>query len=122
MTDRTPPRRTTARLLRTALLAGVTVASTLMAAPAWAAPPDSPAWTDTDNPSAAVALLTLGGWVVGILAVIALLGYLPSMIKGSGNEGTLTFSEKSEWFGGPRTGVDHEADQPQGTGGASARW
>ena len=124
MTDRTTPRRTprrrAARLPRTALLAGVTLAGTLSAAPAWGAPPDS--WADTDNPSAAGALLTLGGWVVGIIAVITLLTYLPSMIRSGKGEGTLTFAEKSEWFGGPRTGVDQEAGEPQGTGGASARW
>jgi hypothetical protein len=120
MTDRTTPRRRPARRSRTALLAAAVLASSLVATPAWAAPPAT--WTHPDNPGLAQALLTLGGWVVGIIAVIALLTYLPSMIRGSRGEGTLTFSEKSEWFGGPRTGVDHEADEPQGTGGASARW
>ena len=122
MTDRTTPRRTTARLLRAALLAAVVLTGTLAAAPAWAAQPDSPAWADPDNPSPAASLLTMGGWILGIIAVITLLTYLPSMIRGNSGDGTLTFSEKSEWFGGPRTGVDNEAEEPQGTGGASARW
>ena len=56
------------------------------------------------------------------VAVIALLGYLPSMIRSSRGDNALTFSESSEWFGGPRTGVDQEAVEPQSTGGASARW
>ena len=120
MTDRTTPRRRLARLPRTALLAAVVLASTVSAAPAWASPPET--WTDTDNPGLAQALLTLGGWVLGIIAVIALLSYLPSMIRGGSGDGALTFTEKPEWFGGPRTGVDHEAEEPQGTGGASARW
>lgn len=120
MADRTTPRRSASRLPRTALLTGVILVSTLSAAPAWGAPPET--WTDTDNPSLAGALLVLGGWIVGIIAVITLLTYLPSMIRGSSSDGALTFSEKSEWFGGPRTGVDQEAEQPESTGGASARW
>jgi hypothetical protein len=120
MADRTTPRRPTARLSRALLPAGVILASTLSAAPAWASTPET--WTDTHNPSAATALLTLGGWIFGIIAVIVLLGYLPSMIRGGGSEGALTFTDKTEWFGGPRKGVDDDAAQPQGTGGASARW
>jgi hypothetical protein len=120
MTDRTTPRRTTARLPRTALLTGVILTSTLSAAPAWASPPET--WADSDNPSGVVAILTLGAWVLGVIAVIALLTYLPSMIRSNRGDNALTFTEKSEWFGGRRAGVDHEAEQPQGTGGASARW
>lgn len=118
MADRTTTRRSSAR--RGALLLGVTLASTLAAAPAWAAPPET--WRDTTNPGLAEVILTLGGAIVTIIAVIVLLTYLPSMIRGNRGEGTLTFSEKSEWFGGPRTGVDADAEQPQGTGGSSARW
>ena len=118
MTDRTTPRR----LPRKTLLATALVVSTLSTTPAWGAPPDSPAWTQPDNPSLAAVLLTLGGWIFGIIAVIALLTYLPSMIRSGRGENALTFSESSEWFGGPRTGVDQEAAEPQSTGGASARW
>ena len=118
MTDHLTPRRTP-RLLRTTYVAAVVLASTVAASPALASTPET--WEDTTNPSAASALLTLGGWVLGVIAVITLLTYLPSMVRGDGGD-ALTFSEKSEWFGGPRTGVDRDAEQPQGTGGASARW
>jgi hypothetical protein len=126
MTDHLTPRPTpsTSRVLRTTIrttFVGATVlASTLLAAPAGATAPDT--WDDTTNPSTAASLLTMGGWIFGVIAVITLLTYLPSMIRGSRGDGALTFSEKSEWFGGPRTGVDDEAAEPQGTGGASARW
>jgi hypothetical protein len=120
MADRTTTRRSASRLPRTALLAGVTLVSTLSAAPAWGAPPET--WRDPDNPGFAEVVLTLGGAIVAIIAVITLLTYLPSMKRGSSGGGALTFSEKSEWFGGPRTGVDQQAEQPQGTGGSSARW
>jgi hypothetical protein len=119
MTDASTPRRP-ARLPRAALLTGVFLASTLSTAPAWGAPPET--WSDPDNPSLIQALLTLGGWVVGVIAVIALLTYLPSMIRSSRGDHALTFSEKSDWFGGPRAGVDEKAEVSEGTGGASARW
>jgi hypothetical protein len=119
MTDHTTPRRTT-RLLRTTFFGAVVLGSTLLASPAGATPPST--WQDPDNPSAAAALLTMGGWIFGIIAVIALLTYLPSMIRSSRGENALTFTEKSEWFGGPRTGIDQEAEEPQSTGGSSARW
>ena len=120
MTDRTTTRRPASRRARTALVGGVVLAATLVAAPAQAAPPDT--WRDTDNPGFAQAVLTLGGWVVGVIAVIVLLTYLPSMIRSTRGDNALTFSEKSDWFGGPRKGVDEHAEEPQGTGGASARW
>ena len=119
MTDHLTPRRTP-RLLRTTYVAAVVLASTVAASPAFAGTPET--WADTSNPSTASALLTLGGWVLGIIAVITLLTYLPSMVRGANGGDALTFSEKSEWFGGPRTGVDQDAEQPHGTGGASARW
>ena len=119
MTDRTPHRRP-ARLRRSALVAGVILASTLSAVPAWGAPPET--WRDPDNPGFGGVMLHLGGWIVGIVAVITLLTYLPSMIRSGRGDNALTFSEKSDWFGGPRTGVDDKAEASQGTGGASARW
>ena len=119
MTDHLTPRRTP-RLRRTTYVAAVVLAATVAASPALAGPPDT--WQDSTNPSTASVLLTLGGWVLGIIAVLTLLTYLPSMVRGSTGGDALTFSDKSEWFGGPRTGVDQDAEQPQGTGGASARW
>jgi hypothetical protein len=98
----------------------VTVVSTLAAAPAWAAPPET--WSDTDNPGLAQSLLEIGGPVLVLIALITLLTYLPSMISSSRGDDALTFADKSDWFGGPRTGVDDKAAEAQGTGGASARW
>jgi hypothetical protein len=119
MTDRTPHRRP-ARLRRTALVAGLTLAGTLAAAPAWGAPPET--WDNPENPSLAGALLQIGGPVLVIIAIIALLTYLPSMIRSNRGDSPMTFADKSDWFGGPRKGVDQQAEQPQGTGGGSARW
>jgi hypothetical protein len=119
MTDRTPHRRS-ARLRRTALVTGLTLAATLSAAPAWGAPPET--WRDPDNPGFTGAMLEIGGPILVIIALIALLTYLPSMVRSGRGDSTLTFAERSDWFGGPRKGVDQKADEPEGTGGASARW
>ena len=116
MTDRT----TTRRLARATLLATVLAMATLSSAPAWAAPPDT--WAETDNPSTVQALIEIAGPVLLIIAVIALLTYLPSMIHRAKGEDALTFSDTSDWFGGPRTGIDEKALEAHGTGGASARW
>ncbi len=119
MTDHLTP-RPSSRVRRTTYVVAGALAAASVAAPASATAPDN--WADPTNPSAAEALLTLGGWVLGLIAVITLLTYLPSMIRGSSGSDALTFHDKSEWFGGPRTGVDQQAEEPQGTGGASARW
>ena len=119
MTDHLTPRRSR-RPLRTSIAVAVLTATTLAASPAAAAPPET--WRDSDNPSLAQSMLEIGGPVLVILALITLLTYLPSMKRGSRGEHSLTFAEKSDWFGGPRTGVDDKAEETHGTGGASARW
>ena len=88
-----------------------------VAAPAVAVPSS---WDDTDNPSLGTALLWIGGPVIAIIAVLALLTYLPSMIRGKG-PGELAYSDP-QWFGGPRTGVKTDAESSQGTGGSGGRW
>jgi hypothetical protein len=122
---------TNSSIVRNLTRAAVTttgVALTLVAAPAVAAPPTS--WEVADNDSALDALLLLGGVPLLIIAVIALLTYLPSMMRSRSTGSALAFQEKPEWFGGPRQGVDSEAvvdADPTTTsstdkGGASARW
>lgn len=119
MTDHATTRRAGRRLPRTAVFGAALAVSTLTAFPAAAVPET---WEDTSNPSAAMALLTIGGASIAVIALITLLVYLPSMMRGASGESALTFNESSEWFGGPRTGVDAEAEEPAGTGGAGARW
>lgn len=88
-----------------------------VAAPAMAVPST---WSDSDNPSLGGALLWIGGPVVAIIAIIALLTYLPSMM-GRGDPGELAYSDP-EWFGGPRTGLKTDAEGTAGTGGSGGRW
>ncbi len=80
-------------------------------------------WQEPDNPGLATVLLVLGGSIVGIIAVIALLVYLPSMM-GRGGSGDLVYSDP-EWFGGPRSGPDPrdgDAVATDDAGGSGARW
>jgi hypothetical protein len=127
--DTTPAR--SRRLPRTAAVTfGLALGS--LAAPAFAAPPD--AWGEPDNGSMLDNLLYLVGVPVLVFLVIALLVYLPSMMRRQSSEPALAFRDRPEWFGGPRKGVggapasgpDHagDADAPNtsGKGGASARW
>lgn len=96
----------------------------LLAVPAYAAAPET--WEDPDNGSTIELLLVLVGIPLGVIALIALAVYLPSMIKGQSSGSALAFQERAEWFGGPRKGVDAAAEpEPQsaeGKGGASAGW
>jgi len=95
-----------------------------LASPAFADAPTS--WDNADNGSALDALLLLVGVPLAIIAVIALLTYLPSMVGSQAGSKTLAFQESPEWFGGPRQGAEAaEQVQPEPTsekGGASARW
>jgi hypothetical protein len=124
MTIDTTPHRSR-RLLRTAAVTfGLTLGS--LAAPAFAAPPE--AWNEPDNGSTLGHLLFLLGVPLLVFLVLALLVYLPSMMRRQSSQPTLAFHERSEWFGGPRKGVggataagDTETD-PSDKGGASARW
>jgi hypothetical protein len=101
-----------------ALSLGVTLGS--LAVPALAVP-DSPSWEDAGNPSLVGALIVIGGPVVAIIAVIALLTYLPSMMGRGSGSGDLSYNDP-EWFGGPRAGVRTDAEQSTDTGGSGGRW
>ena len=83
-------------------------------------------WEDPVNDSALGALLLLVGVPLVIIAVIALLTYLPSMMRVEVRRQPLAFQERPEWFGGPRQGAEAAADSETATstdkGGASARW
>lgn len=119
-----------------ALAVAVAVWLPTVAAPAIAAPPE--AWPDTDNGSALTALLLLVGAPLALFVAIMLLSYLPSMTKRGSRDAAQVFGEQSEWFGGPRKGVEgagdrasvttgeagSAGDEPKdsGKGGASATW
>ncbi len=116
------------RVMRgSAVALGLTLGS--LAAPALASPPD--AWEHPDNGPLLDSLLFLLGVPLLVFVVLALLVYLPSMIRRQSPEPALAFGERPEWFGGPRKGVDSAAgadstaadsEQPSDKGGASARW
>lgn len=116
--------------MRRALRVGAVSAGVLLASGAAAAvgaPPEG--WDNAVNDSMLVSLLKLIGIPLLIMAVITLLNYLPSMVRGG--RGTADpdgyFSQHSEWFGGPRTTPEAIEAGPASTeatarGGASARW
>ncbi len=94
-----------------------------------AAPPEG--WENATNDSMLVSLLKLLGIPLLIIAVITLLTYLPSIMRGGRSpvDATGYFAEHSEWFGGPRATPEAVEGRPVATegqlttrGGASARW
>ena len=96
------------------------------AASAVAAPPEG--WENSTNDSMLVSLIKLVGIPLLVIAVVTLLTYLPSMVRGGRgtSDPAMYFAEHSEWFGGPReTAAAIEAPAASGQhslGGASARW
>jgi len=69
--------------------------------------------------------LVLGGIPLAVILLLTLLVYLPSMMRGQSSEPALAFQERSEWFGGPRKGVDAapgSSDTDEDKGGAGGRW
>lgn len=114
------------RILRGGAVA-VGLALGSLTGPALAVPPQS--WPATDNPPVSQVLLVLIGIPLLVVAILALLVYLPSMIRGTSSEPALAFQDRNEWFGGPSKGVDAAHDARTGAGastadkgGASARW
>ncbi len=99
----------------------------LLSAPAFAAPPES--WTDPEPVGGLDFLLLLLLIPLGLALLIALLAYVPSMVRGQKYTPGRAWRSESEWFGGPKDGleaadkVDLHADGAQtDRGGASARW
>ena len=115
----TAPRRA---LRASAVAAGISLVS--LPSPAFAVPPET--WEQPDNGPLLEQLLILVGIPLAIIAVITLLTYLPSLTHRRTEEPALTFGERSEWFGGPRQGVDAAGEPPveqsSGKGGASGSW
>ena len=109
--------------LTTGLVLGSWVAT------AAAAPPEG--WENTVNDSMLTSLIKLFGIPLAVIAIITLLTYLPSIMRGGRGsvDSAGWFAEHSEWFGGPRTtpeAVESHAVATEGQvatrGGASARW
>ncbi len=107
-----------------ACVVAVCVALTLVTTPALAAPPDT--WETSDNGSPLGRLLFLIGVPLAVIAVVTLLTYLPSLIRGQSAQSEPSFGDDPEWFGGPRKGVDATTGAAGGEdkskGGAGARW
>jgi hypothetical protein len=98
-------------------------------APALAAPPES--WEDNDPTSPLYVLSVMLLIPLGLILLIALLVYIPSMSKRESYQPGLAWRSEPEWFGGPRKGVEavdqtHQpalsADGHDERGGASGRW
>lgn len=112
------------RTLRSGLAAGVVLPVGLLAlaSPAAAQPPEG--WSESAPVSLLDFLLLLLVAPLGLAALIALLTYLPSMIRG---EGVVPGPGRStdQWFGGPTRGTA-ELAAPDGegseAGGAGVRW
>jgi len=122
-------RRADGAARRRARRAGAVTAGLLLgswAASATAAPPEG--WENSLNESMLMSLLKLLGIPLLVAAVVTLLVYLPSMMRGRGGaDPTTYFSEHSEWFGGPRTSPEAvesgtASGEHKALGGASARW
>lgn len=94
----------------------------LLAAPAHADVPEG--WSDPEEVDTLQALLLLVGAPLLLFVGIAVLVYLPAMIRGE----KLTpgpGQAENVWFGGPRQGTEQlpaPDDETSQAGGASGRW
>jgi hypothetical protein len=113
-----------ARTARRVSVVALGLAAGLTTSPAYAEPPSTSFWEEAEDPSALEFLAIFVGAPLAIIAVLALLVYLPSMMRGQSSEPALVFSQRSEWFGGPRKKPDAEDDKAERepTGGAGAQW
>ncbi|MEO6512826.1 MAG: hypothetical protein ABIO16_17645 [Nocardioides sp.] len=113
-------------LVRT--LAVVTAALALPLAYAGAASADVPeGWSNPDDVSFLHALLVLGGIPLAVIVLMALLIYVPSIVRGESVAPAGARSD-DEWFGGRRDATKAlESGKPAqasdaDTGGASGSW
>jgi hypothetical protein len=124
----TAPARTLARhalrAVTTVTSLGVVGLTMLLAAPAHATgTPEG--WSDPEPVDKLDALALLVGGPLVLFLLITLAVYLPALARG---EKVTPGEPESEWFGGPRQGVeaadrvDPKALEGKGTGGASGRW
>jgi hypothetical protein len=96
--------------------------------PAAAAPPEG--WPETEAVSVTAYLLLLLVIPLGLALVIALLASVPRMVRGDRYTPGLAWRNETEWFGGPKDGLeaadrtDPKALEGESAerGGASARW
>lgn len=98
-----------------------------IAAPAFATAPST--WENADNKPAVQTLFYLLGVPLLVFVVVWVLVYLPSMMRRQSASPAVAFQERSEWFGGPRAGVDAATGSSDTTktdtdekGGAGAGW
>lgn len=116
---------TKAAARRALTVAGATVAvlasSTLLAGPASASVPEG--WPSTDEISGGFILGVMVGLPILMFAVIALLVYLPGMVRGE-RVGPGARVPEDQWLGGRRTSgeIEPASDNEPAEGGASARW
>ncbi len=95
----------------------------LVAAPAFAVPPDS--WPDASPVTALDYLMLLLVIPLGIGLVITVLVMVPGMIGSQRKSPNEAWRNENEWFGGPKDGVGAaESSDKAGSdrGGASGRW
>jgi hypothetical protein len=120
-----PAVRRAARLLALVPALAVTMAT----APALAAPPEQ--WDNNESWSPLYVLSVMLLIPLGLILLISLLVYIPSMSKGERYQPGLAWRSEPEWFGGPRKGVEAVDQTPQPAlsgdahderGGASGRW
>jgi hypothetical protein len=94
-----------------------------IAAPAFADAPST--WENPNNKPAIDTLIYLLGVPLLVFIVVWVLVYLPSMMRRQSSSPAVAFQERSEWFGGPRAGVDATTESTSDTnekGGAGAGW
>jgi len=117
---------TQSSLRRASRVAVVTLGLALgtVAGPAFADAPST--WENPNNKPAIDTLVYLLGVPILVFIVIWVLVYLPSMMRRQSSSPAVAFQERSEWFGGPRAGVDATKDKPSDEtnekGGAGAGW
>jgi hypothetical protein len=111
--------RRRSRRLTSAAAASVVVAATGLAAPARADVPEG--WSNPDDVDTLYALLLLGGVPLLLFVVIAVLTYLPALVRG---EKIAPGAADDQWFGGPRQGAKElePGSQTEETGGARGTW
>ncbi|KRF36564.1 hypothetical protein [Nocardioides sp. Soil805] len=116
--SRTSVRRRPRRLARAAAVS-TGLALVALAAPASADVPEG--WSNPEDVDTLHALLLLAGVPLLLFVVIAVLTYLPAIVRG---EKLTPGAAEDQWFGGPRQGAKElePGTSSDETGGARGRW
>lgn len=120
VTQHAPARRS--RVRRTSLVLATTAALVTIAGPAGADVPEG--WAEPTEVSPLDYLGVLLGAPLLLAAVIALLVYLPALLRGE-RVAPGPRPVENQWLGGPRKGTSELAGpdrEDSQAGGASARW